>query len=112
MTRHRLLARIAKLERPRQSRNALRRELERLEQQHPLIEPDFSAMTDNQLDDFFRENRNERSPWARILKLREALKTPAERAAEERQRARFEAMTDEELDAWLESYRERCRTGG
>ena len=112
MTRHRLLARIAKLERPRQSRNALRRELERLEQQHPLIEPDFSAMTDDQLDDFFRENRNERSPWRRIVELRELLRTPKERAEDERRRARFDAMSDEELDAWLEGYRERCRTGG
>lgn len=112
MTRHRLLARIAKLERPRRSQDALRRELEELERLHPLIQPDFSSMTDDELDDFHRENRNERSPWRRILELREALKTPEERAAEERQRARFDAMTDEELDHWYEAYCERCRTTG
>ena len=112
MTRAGFRRRLARLERPRRTEDAMRRELERLEQLHPLIEPDFAAMTDDELDDFLLGRRDERSPCARILKLREILKTPEQRAEEERQRARFDAMTNEELDAWLEGYRERCRTGG
>lgn len=102
MTRARLHARLRRIERPRQSRNALQRELERLERDHPLVEPDFAAMTDDELDAFFVESRSDRSPESRILYLREALKTPAERAEDARQKAMFDAMSNEELDAWLE----------
>lgn len=109
MTRAGLHARLRRLEHPRRGKDALRRELEKLEREHPLVEPDFARMTDDELDAFFLESRDDRSPQSRILYLREALKTPAERAEDARQKAMFDAMTDQELDTWLEGRLAVCQ---
>lgn len=111
MTRAGLVARLRRLERPRTGRDAMRRELERLERLYPPTRPDFESMTDEQLDDYLAEMCSYNSPHARIAELREALKTPEEKAADKRRSAEFAAMSDEQLDEWLQRYQEQSRTG-
>lgn len=106
-----LLARLRRLERPRGSNGALRRELERLERLHPPVKPDFDSMTNEQLDDYLLLHSfgSGKGPIARMHELRQLLRSPEEVAEDERRGAMFDAMSDEELDAWLAG---RCRTSG
>lgn len=110
VSRGSILARIRRLEQPRRKRTTLRQELEELERLYPpMTREQIEALTDEQLDHFLDLHMAKRDggPIARMLELRELLRSPEEVAEDERRRAQFEAMTLEELENW---FAEHCRT--
>ena len=100
-----MLRLLHRLETPAPDRARLQAELDRLRGEVAASgPPDFAAMTDAELEDQLW-GASGRDPWARIAALEHQLETPAQRREREReeaeQRARFAAMTDQELEAEL-----------
>jgi hypothetical protein len=98
-----IFPRLAKLEGPRRSNDAMRAELEALEARYPylarvLSEEEVEAMSDEAIDDLFGVLAAETGPADRVRELRELLRTPAERAELRAHTAWLDSLTSEELD--------------